>query len=116
MSNVSVHDGTIRIGEEANGPTPEARHRAAARAYDMQYRVLYSWAPVWDGAKFVIHAWAPDPMRMDFETRRITACGAEERFPSTFVVSGSEPRCEKCWDATLEPLARAFAKAEIERG
>lgn len=94
--------------------TVEDRHYAAARAYDTQWKPVHSWAPVWDGTKFVMHAWAPDPFHCSVERRLSTACELAAPFPSTWVVNGSEPRCEKCWDVTLVVLATAFAKAELE--
>lgn len=106
MSNVQgIMVGPLKV----EGPEPEARHRAAARAYDSSPKALYTWAPVWDGgAKFVLHAW---PSRFN-GTMRETVCGLPTTLSSTFAMDGCEPRCEKCWDGTLDSLARAFAKLE----
>jgi hypothetical protein len=96
----------------------EERHRAAARKYDVQSKtayVSYSWAPVWDGVKFVVHAWDGDGSTWEHPTWQKTACGIAQPYPKTYVVSSCEPHCEKCRDAILEPLALAFAACEAER-
>jgi hypothetical protein len=90
----------------------EARHRIAARKYDAQRKPVYSWGPIWDGVKFVAHAWAQPHASLDHEQRRETACHIAQVYPMTFAVSGDEPYCEKCLDVALEPLARAFAECE----
>jgi hypothetical protein len=106
-------DGTIRLSSGPLHP-PTAAHRAAARAYDATQRPFHSWVPVWGGSAFCLHAYPSCSMAADHDDRRTTLCGLDAPFPQTFSTTGRESRCEVCWDATLAPLAHAFASIEAE--